>query len=179
MPPRPHVPAPPAPRPHARVSTSDILSFIQRDEIDALLRPLVPDAGERSLVLRALLDVGPAHHRGANYVLLRLLGLVLKRQHKQAAPPQPADAVCIPLRLPPHLASGADEAQFPLRLPTRVLELLAKEGSRELVAMADCLIDGPPQHSLANAMMLALLEALLLDGAPEARQLDGEPEARP
>ena len=69
------------------------------------------------------------------------------------------------MRLPPHLADEADEDQFPLRLALRPLELLAPAGSPELEAMVDCLTDGPPQHSLANAAMVALIDALLDDEA--------------
>lgn len=159
----PHSRPPAGPRAHgrARASASDITAFIRHEEIERLLRPLIPDGGERALVLRALLDVGPLHHRGANYILLRLLGLLLERSGRVLAPVGGAETVPIPLRLPPPLVSGHEDVQFPLRLPMRVLERLAAPGSRELGAMVDCLIDGPPQHSLANAAMLCLIEALL------------------
>lgn len=156
----------PPPRHHShRASASDILSFIRHEDIEQILNPLIPEEGERALVLRALLDVGPVHHRGANYVLLRLLGRVLERLGRIPTPPVMPESVPIPLRLPPPLASGHDDVQFPLRLPTRVLEQIARPGSRELAAMVDCLIDGPPQHSLANAAILCLLEALLREDA--------------
>ncbi|MFO0578281.1 MAG: hypothetical protein U1A78_30110 [Polyangia bacterium] len=161
MPRPPHAPRPPAHPLHGHIPLSDIHAFIRRADIDALLHPLVPDDGERALVLRALLDVGPAHHRGANYILLRLLGLLLERSSRSPSPPAEAEAIPIPLRLPPHLATDRADAQFPLRLPTRALERLAPRGSRDFAAMVDCLIDGPPQHSLANAAILSLLEALL------------------
>lgn len=169
-----HPPAahhPPRPHPH-RAPASDILAFIRHEDIEPILIPLLPDEGERALVLRALLDVGPVHHRGANYVLLRLLGRVLERTGRVPAPPVDRDAVPIPLRLPPPMASGHDDVQFPLRLPARVLEQIAPRGSRELAAMVDCLIDGPPQHSLANAAILCLIEALLRD---DVRSSEGSP----
>ena len=168
----PHPPAahpPPRHHPH-RVSASEVLRFIRHEDIEPILVPLLPDEGERALVLRALLDVGPVHHRGANYVLLRLLGLVLEKMGRVPAPPAAQESVPIPLRLPPPLASGHDDVQFPLRLPTHALEQIAPHDSRELAAMVDCLIDGPPQHSLANAAMLCLIEALLRNGEQSARE---------
>jgi hypothetical protein len=61
MPPRP---------PHDRhVPSSAIASFIDAARIETLLAPWIPDP----------LGEGPAHLRGANFVLLRLLGLVLER----------------------------------------------------------------------------------------------------
>jgi hypothetical protein len=147
-----------------------VLGFIRHEDIEPILVPLLPDEGERALVLRALLGVGPVHHRGANYILVRLLGLVVERMGRVPAPPVAQEAIPIPLRLPPPLVSGQDDVQFPLRLPTRALEQLAPRGSRELAAMVDCLIDGPPQHSLANAVMLCLIEALLRDEEPSAKE---------
>lgn len=65
-------------------------------------------------MLRALLDVGPVHHRGTNYILLRLLGRVLERLGRVPTPPVDTEAF-----------------PFPLRLPARVLEQIV---SRELYA---------------------------------------------
>ena len=59
--------------PHRHVPPSAITSFIDRARIDQLLAPWLPDAADREFVLRCILDEGPAHHRGANYVLLALL----------------------------------------------------------------------------------------------------------
>lgn len=68
-------------------------------------------------MLRALLDVGPVHHRGTNYILLRLLGRVLERLGRVPTPPVDTEAFPIPLRL-----------------PARVLEQIVPRGSRELYA---------------------------------------------
>lgn len=155
---------PPPPPPHPRrVPTSAITAFVQRDAIDDLLRPWLPVAEERSLVVRCLLDTGPAHHSGTNYVLLRLLGMVLERV---GGPPASAGsnddaAAAIPLRLPPPFVDTRAEMRFPLTLPTRAVAQLAPRPSRHFAAMVDCLTDGPPQHALANAAMLHLIESIL------------------
>lgn len=144
--------------PHRRTPPSAIASFIDRPRIDRLLTPWVPDAADRAFVLRCLLDEGPAHHRGANYVLLALLDELLAGE--TPVPDAEADSVPIPMRLPPHLATG-DDRFFALRLATKPLERLAPAGSAKLEAMVDCLTDGPPQHALGNAAMVCLLSALL------------------
>lgn len=156
-PPRPH-------HPHPRhVPSSASTAFVDQGRVDALLAPWVPDASARAFVVRCVLGEGPAHHRGANFVLLALLGLLVERHGAVAHTDDPNDAqrVAVPLRLPPHLADDQEDAAYPLTLPTRALERLAPRGSRELDAMVDCLTDGPPQHALANAAMVALLDALL------------------
>lgn len=152
MPPRP---------PHERhVPSSAISGFIDAGRIDALLEPWIPDAGERAFVTRCIVGEGPAHHRGANYVLLRLIGRLLEHVPASAPPSPAADAAEVPVRLPPHLARGRGPASYPLRLPVTPLTALAREGSRELEAMVDCLTDGPPQHALANVAMVTLLTEL-------------------
>ncbi len=145
---------------HRHVPSSAITGFVDRARIDALLAPWVPDAASREFVVRCILGEGPAHHRGANFVLLSLLGLLVERLEVKGPTPGDGD-VSVPLRLPPHLAEGHDDDAYPLTLPTRALERLAPRGSRELEAMVDCLTDGPPQHALANAAMVALIDALL------------------
>jgi hypothetical protein len=154
MPPRP---------PHERhVPSSAISGFIEPHQIEALLTPWVPDAAERAFVVRCLLAEGPAHHRGANYVLLRLLGQVLERVAPPGAVPAAAgERLGVPMRLPPHLARSSEPKSFPLALPTGPLERLAPRGSRAFEAMVDCLTDGPPQHALANVAMVTLLAELL------------------
>lgn len=143
------------------VPASEIAAFIEPQAIDELLAPWLPDAGERAMIVRCLLDVGPAHHRGSNYVLLRLLGVLLKKNG--GPPPRSESPVSAPIRLriPPSLDTASEPAAYPLGVPTTVLERLAPRGSRAWVAMIDCLSDGPPQHSLANAAMLLLIDALL------------------
>ena len=135
------------------------LGFIDRDAISELLVPFVPDEGERTFVVRCLVDEGPAHHRGANYVLLRLLGKLLTTPATRSA-----DTCPVPMQLPPHLADELDddsEQTYPLDLPLAPLDLLAPRGSQEQQAMMGALIDGPPQHALANVAMVAILDALL------------------
>ncbi len=163
-----HHPPPPHRGHHARDRTLE--RFVDRKRIDRLLAPWVPDADDRAFVLRCLLDEGPAHHRGANWILLALLGeLADAASHG----PGPGRQAPVPLRLPPHLrrhrrddededgASDDDERTYPLRLPLVPLERLAGKDERAIDAMIDCLTDGPPQHALANAAMLALIDAAL------------------
>ena len=153
----------PPPHKHRRIPSSAIASFIRHQDIDALLAPYVPDPGDRAWIVRCVLDEGPAHHRGANYVLLALLGEVLARLPASEAPSAPPRQVRVPMRVPPHLRRhpDEDESSFPLGVPEGALDRLAPSGSREQAAMIDCLTDGPPQHALANAAMVHLLSAIL------------------
>ncbi|MDQ3263736.1 MAG: hypothetical protein M3Y59_08765 [Myxococcota bacterium] len=151
MPPRP---------PHERhVPSSAISRFIDAPQIEALLAPYVPDPEDRAFVARCVVGEGPAHHRGANYVLLRLMGQLLERLPRVAAA-QAGSAVDVPLRIPPHLKDERGPAAYPLTLPLAPLEGLAAPGSPELDAMIDCLTDGPPHHALANVAMVTLLAEL-------------------
>jgi hypothetical protein len=162
-----HTPPPPADATRRRhVPASAITAFVDPAPIDALLRPFVPEDEARAFVVRCVLGEGPAHHRGANFVLLQLLGRVLER-HGAPATSAPGEQVAIPIRLPPRLAEGHDDGDYPLRFPRRVVERLAPDDAGVQAAMIDCLTDGPPQHALANAAMLCLLDALL--GEPPAR----------
>lgn len=159
----PHPPQPKHPPGHRHVPSTAIASFIDRGRIEGLLAPWIPEEADRAFITRCLLDEGPAHHRGANYVLLSLLGELLaelggERAGKQAAE---GDSVAVPMRLPPHLAREADDAEFALRFPRAPLDRLAPAGSTAQEAMIDCLTDGPPQHSLANAATICLLSELL------------------
>ena len=138
--------------------SSTITGFIDRARIEALLAPWVPDPAACAFVVRCMLDEGPAHHRGANYVLLSLLGRLVDAA--DAARGQPGPSVPVPMRVPPFHRDELDHLSYPLPLPTRALEQLAG-GPRALEAMVDCLTDGPPQHALANAAMVTLIEALL------------------
>ena len=162
MPPRP---------PHERHVPSSVISgFIEPQKIDALLAPWIPEPTARAFVVRCVLAEGPAHHRGANYVLLRLLGQVLERVAPAGAVPASAgEPLEVPMRLPPHLARASEPKSFPLPLPAGPLERLAPRGSREFEAMVDCLTDGPPQHALANVAMVTLLAELLARLEQEAR----------
>ena len=145
---------------HGRhVPSSAITAFVDEERVSRLLAPWVPDPGERAFVVRCLLREGPAHHRGANFVLLSLLGLLVEPGGPPAVPQ--GEGVEVPLRLPPHLAEEHEDGAFPLRMPTGPIERLASAGTPEFEAMVDCLTDGPPQHALANAAMVALLGVLL------------------
>lgn len=141
--------------PSRHVPSSAITAFVQHARLEALLAPWVPDAHDREFVVRCMLDEGPAHHRGANWVLLALLGQLLERL-PPGSPPL-AGGEPVPVRVAGQRSSEA----YPLRLPTRALQRLARPGTPDLDAMIDCLTDGPAQHALANAAMVALLEAAL------------------
>lgn len=182
MPKRP--PPPPRSRPHLRHAPAQGLSgFVDERAIDDVLAPFVPSAPARAFVVRAVLREGPAHHRGANFVLLRLLGLVAERL---GASRVAGEVLPFAMRLPPHLESDADDAEWPLGVPAAALERLASKGSREHETMFDCVTDGPPQHAVANVAMLTLLEAILerleQPGRPEppepAEKAPAQPEAR-
>lgn len=144
--------------------SSEILGFIDTARIDRLLAPWVPHAEERAFVVRCLLGEGPAHHRGANYVLLSLLSLLLEGEGGAPDPgiaADPGETLPVPLRLPPHLAELSDDRDFPLHMPIAPIERLAPRGSQQFDAMIDCLTDGPPQHALANAAMVCVISVLL------------------
>jgi hypothetical protein len=142
------------------VPSSAVNRFVDLGRVEALLAPWLPDPEARAFVVRCMLGEGPAHHRGSSWVLLALLGELVARRGSRA-PAAPGETTPVPLRLPPHLAEESDDASFPLELPLRPLLRLARPGSPELAAMVDCLTDGPAHHALANAAMVALLDALL------------------
>lgn len=142
---------------------SRVLGFVDEARLDGWLVPLVPDAGDRAFVTRCLVGEGPIHHRGANYILLALLGRAVQA-HGGARPVE--DGEPVPMRLPPHLAESVEEGVYPLALPVRALRDLANGDSDHLDAMIDCLTDGPPQHALANVVMVALIESLLASSGP-------------
>ena len=98
------------------------------------------------------------HHRGANYILLTLLAQALGPGTTLAAQ-QPG--VAVPMRLPPHLADSMEASVYPVTLPTGALHALAGGDADQVHAMVDCLTDGPPQHALANVVMVSLIERLL------------------
>lgn len=150
-----------SPPPHRRVPSSAVLRFLDPSRFDALLARLVPDAEERAFVVRCVLGEGPAHHRGASYVLVSLLGELAAR--RGARPRSGGPSVAVPMRLPPHLAAPGEESEFPLRMPTGALARLSGNDAAAEEAMIDCLTDGPPHHALANAIMICLLDALLAE----------------
>lgn len=149
--------------PRRPVPSSAITEFIDAAQIEALLEPWISTPADRAFVVRCILGEGPAHHRGANYVLLRLLGEALARRGGRPRSAADHGDIAVPIRLPPQLARDHDDDVYPLRVPRRVLDRLAPADSVTVDAMIDCVTDGPPQHALANAAMLCLLDALLAD----------------
>lgn len=144
--------------PHPGARTGH-LGFIDRDAISGLLAPLVDNDEERAFVVRCLLDEGPAHHRGANFVLLKLLEQLL-----QGAATPSDETRQVPMQLPPHLAEELEddaEQTYPIDLPLRALDRLAPRDSAAQEAMIAALTDGPPQHALANVAMVALIDSAL------------------
>lgn len=152
MPPHKH------PKHDKRHPASRALRFVDPAALDAQLATLVSGKAEREFVRRCLIDEGPLHHRGANYLLLRLLGRVLEKVPGTDAP---VVGEAVPMRLPPHLEDEVEEGHYPLQLPTAALRELLGDDAPALEAAIDCLTDGPPQHALANVVMVALLERLL------------------
>jgi hypothetical protein len=163
--------------PHSRLASSP--EFIDPSRIDSLLAGVLPDSEDRAFVVRCILGEGPRHHRGANYVLLRLLGMLVDELGGADVEALRAGGTLpVPMKVPPNLARPGSLMAYPLGLPTAPLERLAPGGSVEQAAMAECLMDGPPQHALANAAMLWLVGAALerlRDRAPGS----GRPSARP
>jgi hypothetical protein len=146
----------------SRIPPAAAAPFIDSARIDALLAPIVPDDHDRAFVVRCILEEGPKHHRGANYVLLSLLGALLDAVGPaEIESLRAAGTLPVPMRVPPHLARPGSIMAYPLPLPTRPLNRLAPPGSIEQAAMAECLTDGPPQHALANAAMVWLVGAAL------------------
>jgi hypothetical protein len=156
------------PRSRRHLPGSAVSGFVDRARIDAVLARIVADPDDRTFLLRCMLDEGPAHHRGANYVLLALLGQLLDGLGVPDGARPPGRAVAVPMRLPPHLEDEVEDADWPLALPVARLEALAA-GPRGTDAMIDCLGDGPPQHAVANVVMVALLD-LALDAAGARRR---------
>lgn len=138
----------------------DVVSrFVDTASISRALEPWLPDPAQRAFVLRCVLEEGPKHHRGSNFVLLSLL----IRLSERVGATQPTEGPQRPfkMRLPPHLDAELDEKEWPIGLPQRPLDLLAPGDARTAEAMASCLTDGPPQHAVANVLMVHLLSSML------------------
>src|SRR5678815_1468409 len=89
----------PPPR-HASSAT-----FIDPARVDALLAGAVPDDEDRAFVVRCILGEGPVHHRGANYVLLLLLGMVVDAVGgADTAALRARGTLPVAMKVPPHLA---------------------------------------------------------------------------
>jgi hypothetical protein len=162
------------PPPRSATSTA----FIDPSRIDAILADAVPDAEDRAFVVRCILGEGPAHHRGVNYVLLRLLEILVERLGGADMDALRARGTMpVPMRVPPHLERQGSLMAYPLGLPLAPLLELAGAATPEQSAMVDCLSDGPPQHALANAAMLWLIGAAL-DRLQERAPASARPSTR-
>lgn len=135
--------------------------FPHRDRVDAMLTSRIPDAGDRAFVVRCLTEEGPRHHRESTAAMLLLLDALLRRLPPPAGDPA-GPTVPVPLRLPPHVAEELDpqDGHYPLAMPTRALLDLGL-ATGEVDALVDCLLDGPPHHALANAVMVSMLSEAL------------------
>lgn len=147
---------------HAPAPPKAIRALLTPEKLDPVLVPFVPDPADRAFVTRCILDEGPIHHRGANFALLSLVAVLLERTGGVPDKPTSGESVAVPLRLPRHLAPDHDEDRtYPLHMPLAPLEAIAPKGSPALDTLADCLLDGPPHHALANAALVCALGALL------------------
>ncbi len=153
-----------------RVPSSQVAAFIDRGRVDALLLPLVPDLEDRAFVLRCLLDEGPAPHRGANYVLVALLGEVVRRLGEPAS--APARPTAVPMRLPPHLGSTSGDAYYPLSLDLSTLALLglplSDRGQLVVFLVSAAPLTGLFSAGPSMAALLDVAEALAKRHPPEA-----------
>jgi len=138
------------------------VAAIDRQRISTLVAAYAPDPAACAFIVRCILDEGPIHHRGDNFVLLALLGEVLDR-----LPPADSDVPCncasfpIPMRIPPAHHAGSEPKTYPLSIPQAPLALLDGGDPARRSTLAECLADGPPHHALANAMMVNLLHTIL------------------
>lgn len=71
------------------------------------------------------------------------------------------ETLAVPMRLPPHLETEVAFPSYPVGLSVEAIERLAPRGSPAFDAMVDCVTDGPPQHAVANVLMINLLETIL------------------
>jgi hypothetical protein len=127
---------------------------LDQDVLDRGLARLVPNARDRTFLLRCVLEEGPAHHRVANHALLRLLLDVVEATDAVLAP---TAGVSVPMRVPPHLRDPGVEQTFPLALDVAPLRRLGADPA----PWVEALVDGPPHHALANVLMVNLLGAVL------------------
>ncbi|MBN8525288.1 MAG: hypothetical protein J0M02_08135 [Planctomycetes bacterium] len=142
---RPHLPA------------SALAAIIDAAQLSELLRPWLPDAGERAFVVRIISEEGPTHHRCASYALLRLLATIAART---GALPPTSQGLPVAMRLPPHLAGGSPPT-FPLALDPEALAAVSGGEAAQSAALADALCDGPAHHVLANVAMANLAAGIL------------------
>lgn len=121
---------------------------------------LVVDPQDAAFIARCILGEGPAHHRAASWSLIVLAAEIASRLGCSPASEddQPADAVRIPLRLPPHRLREDDA--FPLEMPVEPLRAIVGR-ERDVEALADALVDGPAHHALANAALVGIFNRIL------------------
>ena len=157
MPPHRHPPHPPHHKHHDRQRSAPLPPRLV-DLLDARLAAVIPDRHDRVFALRCVLEEGPAHHRGANAALL----LLMVEAACAAGGPWPvsAEAESPRMHLPPHLMEDQPSARYPVGMPRAALAAVTGDDALtdELVG---ALLDGPPQHSVANALMVALLDGIL------------------
>lgn len=147
---------------HAHPHDHPVVAAIDRQRISALVAACVPDPAACSFIVRCMLDEGPVHHRGDNFVLLALLGEVLDRLPSTEGGNQPDGASFpVPMRIPPAHHASTEPKCYPISIPQAPLALLDGGDPGRRSTLAECLADGPPHHALANAMMVHLLHAIL------------------
>lgn len=152
---------PPPPEPHLRAHP--VVAAIDHQRIAALVADSVADPASCAFIVRCILDEGPVHHRGDNYVLLALLGEVLARLPDSATTSAPeGGSFPVPMRIPPAHQAGSEPKAYPIAIPLAPLALVDGGTPAHRATLAECLADGPPHHALANAMMVRLLHAILL-----------------
>jgi hypothetical protein len=131
--------------------------LVDRARVEHALRGLVADDDDRAFVARCIAREGPPHHQGASYAILALLRLVADRV---GATPERKPGPRPSMRVPPHHAASEDEREFAIALPDGAIERIEPDPKRAR-ALAECLLDGPTHHALANVAMVALLDAIL------------------
>lgn len=148
------------PPPHDRASASSIAGVLDASRLDGILTPWIPDPTGRAFVVRCIVGEGPIHHRGSSYALIALAGAIAERL--EPLPAVATDGPAVPMRQAPHLAVRGQEAPtYPLRLDLHGLGRIAGGDADTVRTLTDALLDGPPHHALANAVLLDLLSAIL------------------
>ncbi len=150
------------PPPLAHRHDHPVVAAIDHQRISALVATCVPDPAARDFIVRCMLDEGPVHHRGDNFVILALLGEVLGRlPPPEGGKPCDSASLPVPMRIPPAHLTGAEPKSYPISIPQAPLALLDGGDPARRSVLAECLADGPPHHALANAMTVQLLHAIL------------------
>jgi hypothetical protein len=151
---------------HDRAAASAIGLVLDTDRLMRILAPWIPDAGERTFVVRCIIGEGPIHHRGASYALIALAGAIAERLGASAIP-SGKDAVQVPMRQAPHMERHDQERPvYPLSLDPSGIIYLAGEQAGVRQVLTDAVTDGPSHHALANVALLNLLAAILRQVGP-------------